>query len=320
MIHRRTSTAWLGAMLLSMSAGSALAADAGIEEVIVTAQRTSESIQDVPIAVTALTGEMLEDKGIINPSDLQMTAPNVSFTSTNFGGSSFSIRGIGRLVISASADSGVSTHVNEIALDTNLNAIEFFDVERVEMLRGPQGTLYGRNATGGSINMITRMPEFEKVDGFVDVELGDYEHRRVKGAINIPFSDSMGIRIAGFDLERDGYIDNKAADSASTIDGSGLPFIDDDIDGRDITAYRATFSWDFPTKEMSGCSTTGSTRTTTGHGLRTRFVNAPICPLLAVSPTVSVLIRRTWVRRQAVCFSRSMASARCRSAPTAITG
>ncbi len=248
MIHRRTSTAWLGAMLLSMSAGSALAADAGIEEVIVTAQRTSESIQDVPIAVTALTGEMLEDKGIINPSDLQMTAPNVSFTSTNFGGSSFSIRGIGRLVISASADSGVSTHVNEIALDTNLNAIEFFDVERVEMLRGPQGTLYGRNATGGSINMITRMPEFEKVDGFVDVELGDYEHRRVKGAINIPFSDSMGIRIAGFDLERDGYIDNKAADSASTIDGSGLPFIDDDIDGRDITAYRATFSWDFSDK------------------------------------------------------------------------
>lgn len=216
-----------------------------MEEIVVTAQRTEESLQEVPIAVTALTGEMLEDKGIINPSDLQMTAPNVSFTSTNFGGSSFSIRGIGRLVISASADSGVSTHVNEIALGTNLNAIEFYDVERVEMLRGPQGTLYGRNATGGAINMVTKMPDFDALDGFIDVEAGDYDHVRVKGAINIPLSGTMSVRVAGFNLERDGYIENVAADSRSTIDGSALPFIDDDIDGRDIQSYRATYSWDF---------------------------------------------------------------------------
>ena len=87
---------------------------AQIEEVIVTAQRTEQSIQDVPIAVTALTGDMLEDRQIINPSDLQLNAPNVSFTATNFGGSSFSIRGIGRLVVAASGENGVSTHVNEI--------------------------------------------------------------------------------------------------------------------------------------------------------------------------------------------------------------
>ncbi|MEQ9451262.1 MAG: TonB-dependent receptor [Pseudomonadales bacterium] len=211
-----------------------------MEEVIVTAQRSEQGVQDVPIAVTALTGEMLEDKGIVNPSDLQMTAPNVSFTSTNFGGSSFSIRGIGRLVISANADSGVSTHINEIPLNTNLNAVEFFDVERVEVLRGPQGTLFGRNATGGSINMVTKMPDFESVSGFFDAEAGDYNHFRVKGAINIPFSDTMGMRIAGFKLDRDGYIDNRAADSRSVLDGSRLPNIDDDIDGRDILALRAT--------------------------------------------------------------------------------
>ena len=216
-----------------------------MEEVIVTAQRSEESLQEVPIAITALTGEMLEDKGIINPSDLQMSAPNVSFTATNFGNSSFSIRGIGRLVISASGEAGVSTHLNEIPVATNLNAIEFFDVQRVEVLRGPQGTLFGRNATGGSINMVTAMPTYDNLNGFVDVEAGDYNHFRVKGAINVPFSDTMAIRLAGFALERDGYIENLAADSRSTVDGSALPNIDDDIDGRDIKALRATWSWDF---------------------------------------------------------------------------
>ncbi len=250
-MERLRLPAWLCALVIGVTSSTFsvyVNAATVIEEVVVTAQRTEESLQDVPIAVTALTGEMLEDKGIINPSDLQMTAPNVSFTSTNFGGSSFSIRGIGRLVISANADSGVSTHINEIPLVTNLNAVEFYDVERVEVLRGPQGTLYGRNATGGAINLVTKMPDFEDVSGFIDAEAGDYDHTRIKGAINIPFSETMGIRIAGFKLDRDGYIDNVAADSVSVLDGSTLPNIDDDIDGRDILSYRATWAWDFSDK------------------------------------------------------------------------
>jgi outer membrane receptor protein involved in Fe transport len=100
--------------------------DRQIEEVIVTAQRSSESIQEVPIAVTALSGDMLDDRQIIGASDLQMNAPNVSFTATNFGGSSFSIRGIGRLVIAASGEAGVSTHINDIPLGTNLTAGRVF--------------------------------------------------------------------------------------------------------------------------------------------------------------------------------------------------
>ncbi len=215
---------------------------AQIEEVIVTAQRTEESIQDVPIAVTALTGSMLEDRGIITPSDLQMTAPNVSFTSTNFGGSSFSIRGIGNLTVSATGSSGVSTHLDEIAVGTNLNAIEFFDVERIEILRGPQGTLYGRNATGGAINMITRKPEFDEIGGFIDLEAGDYSNQRLKGAFNLPITDNFAIRAAGFILERDGYIDNTAHNQVG-VNGETLKGIDDDIDGRDLYAFRLTASW-----------------------------------------------------------------------------
>jgi outer membrane receptor protein involved in Fe transport len=129
---------------------------AAIEEVVVTAQRTEESLQEVPIAVSAFSGEMLEDKQILSPSDLQLNTPNVSFTATNFGGSSFSIRGIGRLVIAGSGENGVSIHQNQIAVPTNLPAAEFYDLERVEVLRGPQGTLFGRNATGGAVNMVTK--------------------------------------------------------------------------------------------------------------------------------------------------------------------
>lgn len=90
-----------------------------VEEVIVTAQRTAESIQDVPIAVTALTDDVIEERQIINPSDLQLNVPNVSFGATNFGGSNFSIRGIGQLVVSRSGETGVSSQVNEIAVATN---------------------------------------------------------------------------------------------------------------------------------------------------------------------------------------------------------
>jgi len=249
-------------------AGNVVAAEGGgIEEVIVTAQRTAESIQDVPIAVTALTGEMLEDKGIITPSDLQMSAPNVSFTSKNFGGSSMSIRGIGDLVVSGTGESGVSTHLDEIAVTSNLNVIEYFDVQRLEILRGPQGTLYGRNATGGAINVVTNKPTFDEVEGFLDIEGGDYDNQRIKGALNIPITDNFAVRIAAFDLERDGYIENTAdgqvgVDDFRILDPSGTPIdgkgplkggstlanIDDDIDGRDITAYRVTAAWDITEK------------------------------------------------------------------------
>lgn len=214
-----------------------------VEELIVTAQRVAESIQDVPIAVTALTDDMIADRQIVNPSDLQLNTPNVSFSATNFGGSNFSIRGVGQLVISRSGEAGVSSHVNEIAVATNLNAIEFFDIERVEILRGPQGTLFGRNATGGALNVVTKMPSFESVGGFADVEAGSFSHNRLKGALNLPLTSNIALRIAGFNLERDGFIENLAYGQRNAA-GQTIPGIDEDIDGRDIWAARTTLAWD----------------------------------------------------------------------------
>ena len=236
------------ALLLLVPTGALFAAedeDAGgvVEEVIVTAQRIAESIQDVPISVTALTSDDIGDRQIVTPSDLQMNASNVSFTATNFGGSSFSIRGVGNLVIARSGEPGVSQHFNEIAVVTNLNTFEFFDMERVEILRGPQGTLFGRNATGGAINFITRKPDLGEVNGFVDFEVGDYNHTRGKGAVNLPLGDRVGIRLAGFQLSRDGYTDNLAYGQVGR-DGGTLSGISETVDGRDILAYRATIAWE----------------------------------------------------------------------------
>ena len=214
-----------------------------VEELIVTAQRVAESIQDVPIAVTALTDDMLADRQIVTPSDLQLNTPNVSFGATNFGGSNFSIRGVGQLVISRSGESGVSSHVNEIAVATNLNAIEFFDLERVEILRGPQGTLFGRNATGGALNVVTKMPSFDGFDGFADVEAGSFSHSRLKGAMNLPLTSNIGFRVSGFKLKRDGYTENLAYGQTNAA-GQTIPGIDDDIDGRNLWAMRSTLAWD----------------------------------------------------------------------------
>lgn len=226
-----------------LSAAEAEDAEDVVEEVIVTAQRVAESIQDVPISVTALTGDAIEDRQVVTPSDLQINASNVTFTATNFGGSSFSIRGVGNLVIARSGEPGVSQHLNEIAVATNLNTFEFFDMERVEVLRGPQGTLYGRNATGGAINFVTRKPDMGAVNGFADFEFGDYNHTRSKGAVNLPLGNRVGMRLAGFKLDRDGYIDNLAYGQVGTGGGT-LSGIGETVDGRDIRSYRATIAWE----------------------------------------------------------------------------
>ena len=205
---------------------------AGIEEVIVTARRTEESLQDVPIAVTAFSEEGIQARQIITTSDLQMNVPNVSFTNTNFGSNSFAIRGIGRLVTAGSGEAGVSTHLNDIPITGNLITTEFFDMQRVEVLRGPQGTLFGRNATGGVVNFITRKPDMEELSGYVEAELGNYNHKRSRFALNLPLSDSLALRVAATTLEREGYSENLYENS------------DGDIDGRDNETYRISLRWE----------------------------------------------------------------------------
>ena len=195
-----------------------------IDVVIVTAQRREENLIDVPIAVAAFSNEALERRQIDQATDLQLNVPNVSYTKTNFTSSSFQIRGIGVSSVGASSDSGVETHFNTMPLkNPRLFETEYFDIERVEVLRGPQGTLYGRNATGGAVNIIARKPQ-KDFEGNLEVEAGNYNEMKGKGAINIPLGETVAARIAGIYLQRDGYTENL--------------FTGHDIDDRDQYAVR----------------------------------------------------------------------------------
>ena len=200
--------------------------DEVIEEIIVIASRRIGAVQDAPAAITALSAEVMERQQIENTSDMQLTVPNVSYSKGNFTTSSFQVRGIGFTAVGSTADSGVSVHVNDIPIESHrLYAMEFFDVDNVAILRGPQGTLFGRNATGGLINMTTRKPTDEFSASF-EAELGDYDSSKFKGHINLPMGDMFSARIAAISTQRDGYTTNL--------------FTGNDIDGRDMYSVRGT--------------------------------------------------------------------------------
>jgi iron complex outermembrane receptor protein len=202
-----------------------------VGDIIITAQRQSQRLQDVPIAVSAFTAENLEKQQIVNPTALQQTLPNVTFTKTNFTSSSFTIRGIGDLCVGISCDSATAIHVNDMPLlNTRLFESEFFDLERVEVLRGPQGTLFGRNATSGVVNFITAKPDMSGIHAAGEFEYGNYDSKRVKGMFNLPLGDTLGIRVAGTYLNRGGYSQNLYTGKA--------------IDDRDLYAVRGTLSWE----------------------------------------------------------------------------
>jgi len=179
------------------------------DDIIVTAQRTNERLQDVPIAVSAFSSEALEKQQIKNTSDLQLTLPNVTFTKTNFTSSSFTIRGIGDLCVGVTCDSATAIHMNDAPLfGTRLFEGEFYDMAQIEVLRGPQGTLYGRNATSGVINFRTARPSLTGLAANAELEYGNYNSVKVKGMVNVPLGDAAAVRVAGFYLNRDGYTKN----------------------------------------------------------------------------------------------------------------
>ena len=173
----------------------------------------------------------LDDKQIDTFSDLQFNVPNVSYSKSNFSRSNFAIRGIGTASVSTSADSGVGVHVNDVYLQSPLLfETEYYDIEALEVLRGPAGTLFGRNASGGAINMKIRRADIGRFYGDGEAQLGNFDNRRIKGAINIPLGERVAGRIAGVWLERGGYTENV--------------FTGDDIDGRRQWSMRGSLRFE----------------------------------------------------------------------------
>ena len=236
-----------GASALAMSVASpvAMAQEATDESeartlstVVVTTQKTEESIQDVPIAVSAFDEGALDDMQLAGGPDLVKAIPNVNFTKGNFGGFNFRIRGIGVDAVSTAADAGVGVHLNDVPLTSNsLFEAEFYDVERVETLRGPQGTLYGRNATGGVVNLITAKPVLEEFQADARVTYGNYNTIKGKGMVNLPMGETAALRLAGSYLSRDGFVDNLTTGN--------------DIDDRELYSLRASLAFE-PTDRLRG--------------------------------------------------------------------
>ncbi len=234
------------ALALSMAAPAAVAQDGADDDaeartlstVVVTTQKRDESIQDVPIAVSAFDPDALERLNIETGSDLQFNIPNFGSTQGNFSAGGISIRGIINAAVGASSDAAVGTHINGVSSSgSTLLETEFYDVERIEILRGPQGTLYGRNATGGVVNAITSKPVLEEFNASLEGTYGEFNNQKLTGHVNVPLGEKLAARVAGFYLSRDGYSD------AILPDGSK-----EDVDGRDLWAVRATLGGDITDK------------------------------------------------------------------------
>lgn len=211
-------------LLLGLGVSATLPAqDAGgvLEEVTITAQKRAESLQDTPLAVTALSGNDIEAMSRSDVAGLAFQTPSLAYSEAG-GESQIYIRGVGSNLFSVGADSSVAINIDGVYLGrANMGLTQFLDVERVEVLRGPQGTLYGRNATGGAINVISRMPT-EDWEGYGALSIGSFDRREVRGAISGPISDKWSFRVAVRGEKDDGYTDDLDSRGSNELDDNDL--------------------------------------------------------------------------------------------------
>ena len=178
-----------------------------LEEVVVTAQRRAESVQDVPIAINAFSEEQLKAVGIDSTLDIQLKVPGLHLEPLAGHGFAY-VRGVGTDTLTPGLEPTTAVHIDGVYLPRLTSIIsDFYDPERVEVIKGPQGTLFGRNATGGVIHFLSRKPENE-LGGYIDVGGGNEGTVRVEGALNAPISERAALRIAGLFHDNNGYTDN----------------------------------------------------------------------------------------------------------------
>jgi len=213
-----------------------------LEEVVVTATKRNTMLQDTPIAVTAFDQGMLEKAGLTEVSDLASAVPNLSMGTEGFSNSlEISMRGISSNSNTASSNPAVSVNLDGVYVPrpSGANAL-FYDVERVEVLRGPQGTLFGRNSTAGAINVVSRKPT-DQLEGSLKFETGNYNQRAVRGVLNMPVSETFALRASMQSEERDGYFDNSSSSIPISQDYGAV----DQLSGRLSALFTpsADFSW-----------------------------------------------------------------------------
>jgi iron complex outermembrane recepter protein len=196
------------AVAAALTASPVMAAQEELDEVVITAERRSTNLQDTPLSIQAITAEVMEQKGLSDLSDVALYTPNLSISGSRGSGNNqptFAIRGISGGG-GATSERGVALYIDDIFVPRTSGSIfKILDLERVEVLRGPQGTLFGRNSEGGAVRLITKQPgrEFE---AYVKADVGNFSHRDFIGMVNLPVGDNMALRLQAAHLEENGYV------------------------------------------------------------------------------------------------------------------
>jgi iron complex outermembrane receptor protein len=237
MTRIRKQWLWLaGVSALAVAAASASAQDKTSRKdddatvVVVTAMKKSQTTLAVPAAVTALSGADLKAAGVNTVDDIQNIAPSVTISRNSFGVNT-SIRGVTTTDTTSKGEQGVAFNIDGVSYGRPIQqGLAFFDVNRVEVLRGPQGTLYGKSSTGGVINLITNAPSLSGFDANATFDFGNYNARRFSGMVNIPLSDKWALRAAASVNKRDGFLTpaNGAAADGFHASADGLPARNDE--------------------------------------------------------------------------------------------
>jgi iron complex outermembrane receptor protein len=191
------------------TAGSGAESDGGIGDIIVTAQRRNERLQDVPLSVTAATGEQLRELNVTDTGRIELLTPGLTWGNDSGARAWPSLRGVETANGEANGEPAIAFFVDDVYKSRNSQAnVPLVDVARVEVLRGPQGTLFGRNSTGGAINILTNAPDPGRLAYGLEGTIGRFENRRVEGFLNAPIGDDTAARFAFTRHRRDGYLRN----------------------------------------------------------------------------------------------------------------
>jgi iron complex outermembrane receptor protein len=178
----------------------------GLAEVIVTAERHTANVQKTAISIAIVKSDALEKAGVNRAEDLSLLVPGLDIENGGPGAAAIYIRGVGANPFSALQDQANAFSVDGVYFNRGIGPdVTFYDIDRIEVLKGPQGTLYGRNATGGAVNVITNRPVLGRVAGDVEAEYGNYDAYKTSGAVNLPVGDDLAVRLAGNRVAHDGY-------------------------------------------------------------------------------------------------------------------
>lgn len=180
-----------------------------VEDIVVTATRQATNMQDTPLAITAVTAETLAERGLKSTADLSQVVPNATFRRVQgaFGpGVSAFIRGIGQADTSLGAEPSVAYYVDDVYYPLLLGSnFDLLDIDHIEVLRGPQGTLFGRNSLAGAVNIVSRAPSLTETSAYVQATLGSYNRLDIRAGFNVPLTDTLGLSVSGLSRTRDGY-------------------------------------------------------------------------------------------------------------------